>query len=102
MRPINTAAHINLAELDAVLKGVNLALQCWIKMFHMQTCVYYWVSDILTAKARVRIKAASEMLIKRRLDTIKKLLDEYDLLVDVTLVISNCNFADRLTRIPQR
>ena len=26
LRPTNDAAHINLAELDAVMKGINLAL----------------------------------------------------------------------------
>ena len=27
LRPINDPRHINLAKLDAVIKGVNLALQ---------------------------------------------------------------------------
>ena len=52
-------------------------------------------------KARVRTKAASEMLI-RSLSTIKKLAAEYELCMDVTLVTSNCNLADGLTRVPQK
>ena len=41
------------------------------------------------------------MLIRRRLNTLKKLLEEYELIVDVVLVPSNKNMADRLTRVPQ-
>ena len=65
-------------------------------------CVYHWISDTLTGKARVRTKAASEMLIRRRLETIRKLVMEYNLSVDAVLVTSNCNLADRLTLVPQR
>ena len=42
------------------------------------------------------------MLIRRRLETIRKLVTEYNLSVDAVLVTSNCNLADRLTRVPQR
>ena len=44
----NNAQHINLAELDAVLKNINLALQWQGKVLHMKTysvCIYHWVSD---------------------------------------------------------
>ena len=105
LRPMNDAAHINLAELDAVMKGVNLALQWKVRKLRIHTdslCVYHWISDTLTGKARVRTKAASEMLIRRRLETIRKLVTEYNLSVDAVLVTSNCNLADRLTRVPQR
>ena len=59
-----------------------------IKKLHMRTnflCIYHWASDTLTDKARVHTKAASEMLIMR-LSTIKKLADEYELSIDVTLL----------------
>ena len=105
MRPVDDVQHINLAELDAVLKGINLALQWNAKVLHLRTdslCVYHWMSDTLTGKARVRTKAASEMLIRRRLSTIRELVTEYELSVDVKLVTSECNLADRLTRVPQR
>ena len=42
------------------------------------------------------------MLIRRRLETIRKLVTEYNLSVDAVLVTSNCNLTDRLTRVPQR
>ena len=35
--PKNDAQHINLAELDATLKGLNLALQWQAKVVHLHT-----------------------------------------------------------------
>ena len=87
------------------MKGINLALQWKVRKLRIHTdslCVYHWISDTLTSNARVRTKAASEMLIKRRLETIRKLVTENNLSVDTVLVTSNCNLADRLTRVPQR
>ena len=43
LRPINNAQHINLAELDAALKGTNLALQWEATVLHLVTdsaCVH--------------------------------------------------------------
>ena len=37
LRPKNDAQHINLAELDATLKGLNLALQRQTKVVHLHT-----------------------------------------------------------------
>ena len=105
LRSENDAQHINLAELDAVLKGINLALQWQCKVLHVKTdsvCEHQWVSDTLTGRTRVRTKAATEMLFRRQLNTFKKLVGEYELTVDGVLVPSNKNMADRLTRVPQR
>ena len=105
LRPENDAQHINLAELDAVLKGINLALQWQCKVLHVKTdfvSVHHWVSDTLTGRTRVDTKAATEMLIRRRLNSLKKLVEEYELTVDVVFVPSNKNMTDRLTRVLQR
>ena len=48
-------------------------------MIHLKTnliYVYRWVSDMLSGKSQVRMKAASEMLIRCRLNTIKQLVVE--------------------------
>lgn len=37
LHPDNDSEHINLEELDAVMKGVNLALQGQSKMLHLKT-----------------------------------------------------------------
>jgi len=42
------------------------------------------------------------MLIRRRLSTLNSLIGEYHLDLDVTLVTSECNLADALTRVPQK
>ena len=105
LRPAKDSQHINLAELDAVIKGINLAI-LWktttLYLFTNSACVHKWISDAFTSKARVRTKAASEMLIRRRLYTIIKLVKEYALSMNVSLVKSGQNQADRLTRVPQR
>ena len=93
-----------LGKLDAVLKGVNLALQWQSKVLHMKTdsaCMYYWVSNTLIGRARVHTKAASERVIRRRLNTLKDLINENRLTVDMTLVPSTQNIANRLTRVLQ-
>lgn len=105
LRPVTDSQHINLAELDAVVKGVNLALQWQSKKLTLYTdslCVYHWVSDTLSGRTRIRTKAASKMLIRRRLDTLKNLVSEYGLSLSVTLVPSHCNRADQLTRVPHK
>lgn len=71
--PSNNAQHINLAELDATLKGY-LMLQWQAEVVHLYTdslCVYHWLTNILTGKVRVRTKVASEKLVRRKLVIIK-------------------------------
>ena len=53
LQPENDARHINLAELDTTLKGVNLALQRQAKLLHIITdsvCTHWWITDALTGK----------------------------------------------------
>ena len=63
--------------------------------------MHKWVTDTLTGKVRVRTRAASEMLIRCRLDALASLVKEYGLSVDVALVRSEHNQADSL-RMSQR
>ena len=105
LRPEKDFQHINLAELNAIIKETNLAILWKTTTLHLFTdsaCVHKWISDTLTGKARVRTKAASEMLIRRRLGMIIKLVKEYALLMNVSLVKSSQNKAGRFTRVPQR
>ena len=103
--PTNDAQHINLAELNAALKGVNLALQWEATVLHLVTdsaCVHQWISNTLTGKARVNMTAAGEMLVRRWLRTLRSLVREYGLTIDVKLVKSCQNYADSLIRVPCR
>ena len=89
LRPVHADKHINLAELDAVLRGINLALHWKASVIHLRTglaCVHRWISDTLSGKARVRTKVASEMLIRWRLSTLQELAAEYRLTIDVALI----------------
>lgn len=37
LRPIKDTQHINVAQLDAVLRGVSLALKWWATVMHVKT-----------------------------------------------------------------
>ena len=93
--PAKDSRH-NLTELYAIIK-INLAILWKTTTLHLFTdsaSVHIWISDTLTGKARVRTQAASEMLIRRRLDAIIKLVKEYALSMNVSLVKSSQNKAD--------
>ena len=60
------SSHINMAELDAVIKGLNLALAWRVKKVELLTdspTVQCWISDAISGKSRLKTKVASEMLI---------------------------------------
>ena len=98
-------SHINMAELDAVIKGLNLALAWKIRTVELMTdssTVHRWISDGLSGRSRLKTKAASEMLIRRRVGIILSLVEECGLQLSVTLISSVNNKADSLTRVPQR
>ena len=94
--------HINVSELEAVLKGVNMALK-WdfnvVKVMTDSAAVYNWVMSVITEEKRVHTKGAAEMIIKRRLGTLKSLIEEFDIDISVVLVPTAKNKADVLTRI---
>ena len=105
LRSEDSSSHINMAELGAVIKGVNAALAWKLKTLHVRTyslTVYHWILNALREKVRLKTKASSEMLNRRRVDTIKALVDEYGLTLDIKLVRSECNRADILTRVSQK
>ena len=62
--------------------------------------VYNWVNISMTEEKRVRTKGAAELLIKRRLGTLKSIIQEFSLNIVVELIGSQKNKADVLTRVP--
>ena len=64
--------------------------------------VYHWILNARSGKVRLKTKASSEMLIRRRVDTIKALVDEYGIALDIKLVRSECNRAVVLIRVSQK
>ena len=96
---------INMAKLDAVIKGVNHALAWrvkWVEVLTDSSTVQRWISDGISEKSRLKAKAASEMLIRRRIGIVLSLIEECGLQLSVTFVPSISNKADSLTRVPQR
>ncbi|KHJ40059.1 hypothetical protein D918_09887 [Trichuris suis] len=83
------ACHINMAELDAVVKGLNLAMSWHMKKIELMTdssTVHRWISDGLSGRTRLRTKAVSEMLIRRRIGKVLSLVRECGLELTITVV----------------
>ena len=94
--------HINVAELEAVLKGINMCVNWGLKDIVVHTdsaTVQGWLKITMTGERRVKTKGAAEILVKRRLGIFKSLIDELQLRVEVRLVKSSENKADVLTRV---
>ena len=103
--PSDESAHINMVEMDAALKGLNLTVAWGMTRIRLMTdsaTIHRWISDTLTGKSRLKTKAAGEMLICRRLNTLKVICEEYNLDVPVHRVNSAVNRADTLTRVPRK
>ena len=96
--------HINLAELNAVIKGVKLAMK-WgardITVFTDSAAVYSCLSSLLKKDKRIRVSGLSEMLVKRRLSIFSETLEAYKVEWSVLLVSTTKNKADGLTRVPK-
>ncbi|XP_076036043.1 uncharacterized protein LOC143021997 [Oratosquilla oratoria] len=90
------------SELDAVIKGTNLALKWGLREIEIRTdlaTVAGWMNSVLTAEKRVRTKGAAEILVKRRLGILRELIDEFGMKIRVRKVSSEANKADALTRV---
>ena len=105
LRPSNDSAHINLGELDAVICGVNLAL-LWgrrpMVIITDSAAVFGWLRAVINCTHNVRTRALCEVLIRRRLDILREIIVTVELEVQVRLVPSADNLADRLTRVPAK
>lgn len=104
IRREDDGVHINVSELEAVVKGLSLVLKWGIFNVEVVTdssSVYNWVKSILEDRHRPKVSGLSEMIIKRRLGLIAQQIEEYNMNVTVRLVPSAANIADALTRIPR-
>lgn len=104
LRKPSDFSHINLAELESVIKGVNLALSWGVRKLLIRTdssTVHGWLRLMITGERRIRTHGLGASLARRRLGLIKDIIAEYNLKVRVELVRSADNKADELTRVPQ-
>ena len=104
LRKKNDHTHINVAELEAAVKGLNLCLKWGFTRFRIITdsaTVYGWLQSVLTGSHRPRTHSLSEMLVKRRLSMVSETVSEFGAEVSVSLVPSEQNKADPLSRVPK-
>ena len=102
IRPKADGVHINVAELNAVIKGMQLIIEWKIKRFTLycdSQPVVSWINSRLSRDKKVKITGIHEILIKRRLDIIMEMCKMCDLSFEVVLVKSENNRADVLTRV---
>ena len=105
MRKKDDFNHINVAELEAVMKGINMCAKWGLKEVIVKTdsaTVCNWLHLTITEERRVRTKGAAEVLVKRRLGIFKSMIQELDMNISVVLVKSGENKADSLTRVKKR
>ena len=103
LRPQSDHKHINVAELDAVVKGLNLARDWGATRIQVATdskTVAAWLEQLVHDLQRVKSGGLNATLIRRRLEIIEDLLATTNLHVQVLWVPSEKNLADRLSRIP--
>lgn len=105
LRTKGDVQHINVAELEAVVKGLNLAIK-WeltvVEVMSDSATVCGWLRSVINDSHRPRTSGLSEMVIKRRLCILGELMSEYGMSVTVTNVPSATNKADPLTRVDRR
>lgn len=105
LRKQNDGAHINVARLDAVLKGVNMGIRWGLRNIALLTdsaAVSGWVSSVIRNAKRPKVSGLGEMLVRRRLGMLAELISAYELTVSILLVPSCQNKADVLTRVPKK
>ncbi|XP_065646575.1 uncharacterized protein LOC136076869 [Hydra vulgaris] len=103
LRKQDDTAHINLAELEAVIKGINLGTK-WGLCINIKcdsATVVGWLSSLIIVNKPVRVHGLGEPLVHRRLSLIEDLVKECNIKLKLFLVKSAENKADALTRVPQ-
>ena len=101
LRKQNDSQHINMSELDAAIKGINMAVK-WRRHKMNSATVNGWLRSVNTKAHNVHTRAMSELLIPRRLETIQQTVEKQNLELEVVLVPSIKNIADKLTRLPSK
>ena len=94
--------HINVAELDAVLKDINLAIKWGLREIEIRTdsaMVLSWVTSTVEESGRIRTKGAGKVIVKWRLGILGELISEFKLQIKAMFVPSEKNKADALKQI---
>ena len=100
LRKRDDVTHINLAELEAVVKGLNLAMKWGVTTVDVVTdslIVSKWLNAALNDEKRIRVSGLSEVL-----SLVKSMVEELGINITVTLVLSAENRADIISRVPKK
>ena len=103
LRQEKDSRHINIAELDAVIKGLTLASKWPVKRIVLHTdskTVHGWLQQALNNIRRLKVGGLQEVLVRRRVQIIVDIVDTCGLKVKLKWVASADNLADVLTRVP--
>jgi ribonuclease HI len=104
LRKQDDATHINVAELESIIKGLSIALEWNLKEVEILTdssSVNAWLQSLVNGDKPVKVRGLGEVLTRRRLSLIEDLIKEHNLKVKIGLVRSCENKADVLTRVPR-
>ena len=105
LRPADDNRHINVAELEAAIRGLNLAVSLNVKKLTLRAdsrTVASWLRDVVENLQRSRTKGLHEVLVQRRLQIFADLIQTDELDISVVWVESHKNRADALTRVPSK
>ena len=94
-----------MAELEAVIKGLTLAVSWGLKELVLITdsqTVFGWLSALLNNTQRVKVSGLHEVVVKHRLQIISDTIDASGLSVSVECVPTRSNLADKLIRVPEK
>jgi hypothetical protein len=89
LRKADDSAHINLAELEAVIKGVNMAVAWGLRDLTIYTdssTGYGWLTSLCTGDRRIKTYGLGAVLARRRLSLIGHIVKECDLQVTLRLI----------------
>ena len=97
LRKNDDGAHINVAELEAVVKGIWFADK-WnlrdVEILTDSSSVYAWLRSIIGHDQKVKTCGLNEIIVRQRLELLRTCFEECGLNAKVTLVPSHENKAD--------
>ena len=103
LRKKDDHAHINLAELDAAIRGISLAVNWGLKEIVLMSdsaTVVKWLTNSITNLQTIKCNGMAELLVKRRIGIFKEMIETMNLSIKIRLIPSAQNKADALTRVP--
>ncbi|XP_065189499.1 uncharacterized protein LOC135820118 [Sycon ciliatum] len=105
LRAKDDKRHINVAELEAAIRALELAVDWNVSEVHLLTdskTVHGWIQATLRNASRVKVSGLQALLVQRRLAILSDMIAVAGLKVTIAWVKSEQNRADCLTRVPHR